>query len=157
MVDNSGALSGWLSSYNSDEITIGVVASQSSLQILHGARAEGFRTLGIAVGEGRRKMFKAFPGAEPDEWLMLDDYKEMLDYAEWFRERNVIIIPHGSLVEYLGPDNFIALAVPTFGNRRILKWEAGRDTQREWLEMGGCTMPKVIDDPHDIDGPVIVK
>ncbi len=157
MVDTSDGLSGWLSSYNSDEITIGVVASHSSLQILHGARAEGFRTLGIAVGEGRRKMFKAFPGAEPDEWLMLDDYKEMLDYAEWFRERNVIIIPHGSLVEYLGADNFISLEVPTFGNRRILKWEAGRDTQRDWLEMGGCTMPKLIDDPHDIDGPVIVK
>ncbi|MBT4059349.1 MAG: formate--phosphoribosylaminoimidazolecarboxamide ligase [Euryarchaeota archaeon] len=157
MADTSGQLAEWLSAYNPDEITIGVVASHSALQILHGARAEGFRTLGIAVGEGRRKMFKAFPGAEPDEWLMLDDYKQMLDKAEWFRERNVIIIPHGSLVEYLGPDNFIDLQVPTFGNRRILKWEAGRDTQREWLELGGCTMPKLIDDPHDIDGPVIVK
>ena len=157
MADTSDDLAAWLSEYNLDEITIGVVASHSSLQILHGARSEGFRTLGIAVGEGRRKMFKAFPGAEPDEWLMLDDYNQMLDKAEWFRERNVIIIPHGSLVEYLGPDNFIDLQVPTFGNRRILKWEAGRDTQRDWLEMGGCTMPKLIDDPHDIDGPVIVK
>ena len=157
MAEDSSELSEWLSSYNYDEITIGVVASHSALQILHGARAEGFKTLGIAVGEGRRKMYKAFPGSEPDEWLILDDYKQMLDYAEWFRERNVVIIPHGSLVEYLGADNFIALEVPTFGNRRILKWESGRDTQREWLEMGGCTMPKLIDDPHDIDGPVIVK
>ena len=122
MAEDSSALSEWLSSYNYDEITIGVVASHSALQILHGARAEGFKTLGIAVGEGRRKMYKAFPGSEPDEWLILDDYKQMLDYAEWFRERNVVIIPHGSLVEYLGADNFIALEVPTFGNRRILKW-----------------------------------
>ena len=157
MAGSGEQLAEWLSAYNPDEITIGVVASHSALQILHGARAEGFRTLGIAVGEGRRKVFKAFPGAEPDEWLMLDNYNQMLDKAEWFREHNVIIIPHGSLVEYLGPDNFIDLQVPTFGNRRILKWEAGRDTQREWLEMGGCTMPKTIDDPHDIDGPVIVK
>ena len=50
---------------------------------------EGFRTLGIAVGENRRRFYKAFPGAEPDEWLMLEDYREMLDYAEWFREKNV--------------------------------------------------------------------
>ena len=91
----------WLKGYDASSITIGVVASHSSLQILHGARQEGFRTLGIAVGENRRRFYKAFPGADPDEWLMLEDYREMLDYAEWFREKNVIIVPHGSLVEYL--------------------------------------------------------
>ena len=85
-------LAAWLSGYDSSSITIGVVASHSSLQILHGARAEGFRTLGIAVGENRRRYYKAFPGAEPDEWLMLEDYRELLDQAEWLRKRNVIII-----------------------------------------------------------------
>ena len=40
------SLSEWLAGYNSDEITIGVVASHSSLQILHGAKKEGFKTLG---------------------------------------------------------------------------------------------------------------
>ena len=72
----------WLSEYDPSSITIGVVASHSSLQILHGARMEGFRTLGIAVGENRRRFYQAFPGAEPDEWLILDDYREMLDHAE---------------------------------------------------------------------------
>ena len=147
----------WLRAYDKSNITIGVVASHSSLQILHGARLEGFRTLGIAVGENRKRYYSAFPGAEPDEWLMLDDYKQMLDYADWFRENNVIIIPHGSLVEYLGSENFKLLQVPTFGNRGILHWESSRDRQRQWLLAGGCSMPKVIDDPHDIDGPVIVK
>lgn len=147
----------WLSEYDVSQITIGVVASHSSLQILHGARQEGFRTLGICVGEKRRKMYSAFPGAEPDEWLVLDDYKQMMDYAEYLRERNVIIIPHGSLVEYLGPKNFQILSVPTFGNRNILEWEGSRERQRHWLESGGCTMPRVIEDPKDIDGPVIVK
>ena len=89
--------------------------------------------------------------------MVLDDYPELLDKAEELRKRNVIIIPHGSLVEYLRPDNFIALEVPTFGNRQILKWEGSRELQRQWLESGGCTMPKVIEDPKDIDGPVIVK
>ena len=88
---------------------------------------------------------------------MLEDYREMLDYAEWFRNRNVVIIPHGSLVEYLGSTNFRSLQVPTFGNRGILHWESSRERQRQWLEAGGCTMPKVYTDPHDIDGPVIVK
>ena len=96
----------WMEDYDPELITIGVVASHSSLQILHGARMEGFQTLGIAVGENRRRYYSAFPGAEPDEWLMLEDYRELLDYAQWLRERNVIIIPHGSLVEYLGAENF---------------------------------------------------
>jgi 5-formaminoimidazole-4-carboxamide-1-(beta)-D-ribofuranosyl 5'-monophosphate synthetase len=154
---DSDTLAGWLADYDRDNITIGVVASHSSLQILHGARKEGFRTLGIAVGENRRRFYKAFPGAEPDDWLMLENYREMLDHAEWFRERNVVIIPHGSLVEYLGSSNFRELQVPTFGNRGILHWESSRERQRQWLEAGGCTMPKVLEDPHDIDGPVIVK
>ena len=98
-----------------------------------------------------------FHGAEPDEWLVLDDYKELMDHAEYLRERNSIIIPHGSLVEYLGPKLFQELQVPTFGNRNILEWEGSRERQRIWLESGGCTMPKVIDDPKDINGPVIVK
>jgi 5-formaminoimidazole-4-carboxamide-1-(beta)-D-ribofuranosyl 5'-monophosphate synthetase len=155
-VDNE-QLMAWLKSYDSDDITIGVVASHSSLQILHGARMEGFKTLGIAVGENRRKFYSAFPGAEPDEWLMLDNYNELLSKAKWLRERNVVIIPHGSLVEYLGSDNYRKLEVPTFGNRGILHWESSRERQRQWLESGGCELPKVIDDPHDIDGPVIVK
>ena len=154
---DSDTLAGWLANYDRDNITIGVVASHSSLQILHGARVEGFRTLGIAVGENRRRFYKAFPGAEPDEWLMLENYREMLDHAEWFRERNVVIIPHGSLVEYLGSSNYRELQVPTFGNRGILHWESSRERQRRWLEAGGCTMPKVLEDPHDIEGPVIVK
>ena len=76
-----GRLRKWLESYDPENITIGVVASHSSLQILHGARQEGFRTLGIAVGENRRRFYQAFPGADPDEWLMLDSYIEMLGHA----------------------------------------------------------------------------
>ena len=115
MANTHPHLPDWLAAYNPAEIMIGVIASHSSLQILHGAREEGFRTLGICVGKSRQKMYKAFPGAEPDEWMVLDHYHDLLDRADELRAKNVIIIPHGSLVEYLGPDNFIALRVPTFG------------------------------------------
>ena len=40
-----------LSSLDPSKITIATVCSHTSLQIFHGARKEGFRTLGIAVGE----------------------------------------------------------------------------------------------------------
>lgn len=157
MAISSDVIQAWLSNYDPEGVTIGVVASHSALQILHGARMEGFRTLGIAVGENRRRFYSAFPGADPDEWLMLDHYHDLLDHAEWLRERNVIMIPHGSLVEYLGADRYRQLEVPTFGTRGILRWESSRELQRQWLEAGGCTLPKVIRDPRDIDGPVIVK
>ena len=73
-------VSEWLAGYDKSKITIGVVASHSSLQILHGARQEGFQTLGIVVGEERKRYYAAFPGADPDEWLVLDNY------AQLFRE-----------------------------------------------------------------------
>ena len=90
MASDDGRLSAWLADYDSSQITIGVVASHSALQILHGARQEGFRTLGIAVGENRRKMYKAFPGAEPDDWLVLEDYRQMLDELRRGGKRAVV-------------------------------------------------------------------
>ena len=99
MANTHPHLPDWLAAYNPAEITIGVIASHSSLQILHGAREEGFRTMGICVGKSRQKMYKAFPGAEPDEWMVLDHYHDLLDRAEELRSKNGIIIPHGSLVE----------------------------------------------------------
>jgi 5-formaminoimidazole-4-carboxamide-1-(beta)-D-ribofuranosyl 5'-monophosphate synthetase len=69
----------------------------------------------------------------------------------------VILIPHGSLVEYLGADNFIDLRVPTFGNRRVLQWESDRAKSRQWIGGAGVVMPAEIRDPREIQSPVIVK
>lgn len=54
-----------------DDIVIATVCSHSSLQIFHGARLEGFKTLGIAIKE-RPKFYDAFPLARPDEFLIVD-------------------------------------------------------------------------------------
>ena len=146
-----------LSSYAIDDLTIVTVCSHSSLQLFHGARQEGFHTIGIAVGEERRKIYDAFPLAKPDEFLMVDNYREILSHARELKEKNAIIIPHGSFVEYLGADSFLTLEIPTFGNRNVLSWESDRNKERTWLEGAGLTMPKEIKDPHFIENPVIVK
>jgi 5-formaminoimidazole-4-carboxamide-1-(beta)-D-ribofuranosyl 5'-monophosphate synthetase len=57
----------------------------------------------------------------------------------------------------MGAENFAKLAVPTFGNREVLKWESDREKQRVWLEAAGIDMPERIDRPEDIDRPVFVK
>jgi 5-formaminoimidazole-4-carboxamide-1-(beta)-D-ribofuranosyl 5'-monophosphate synthetase len=146
-----------VTNYDPKNITIATVCSHSALQTFYGARQEGFKTLGIAIGQAP-KFYDAFPKAKPDEFMILKDYKEIFDKMDELIKKNVIIIPNGSFVEYLGSENFRdKLKVPTFGNRKVLFWEADRKKQREWLEGAGVLMPKEITDPHDIRGPVIVK
>lgn len=145
-----------LTSYDKKNLTIATVCSHSSLQIFNGAKKEGFKTLGISVGE-QKKIYEAFPLGKPDDFFIVEKYKDITKYAEELREKYVIVIPHGSFVEYLGPENFLTLNLPTFGNRKVLLWESDRDKERIWLEGAGLTMPQEIKDPKDIDKPVIVK
>src|SRR3989475_11795447 len=83
-------------------IVVATVCSHSSLQIFHGARQEGFRTLGIAIGQ-RPKFYDAFPLAKPDEFLVVDSYADILDRSDDLVARQVVTVPHGSFVEYMGP------------------------------------------------------
>jgi len=132
-------IKGILANYDKNNLTIVTVCSHSSLQIFNGAKKEGFKTLGIAVGE-KRKFYDAFPLGRPDDFIIVDNYKEILSLTDELAEKNSIIIPHGSFVEYLGPNNFINLKLPTFGNRNVLLWESDRNKEREWLEASNLTM-----------------
>ncbi len=145
-----------LKGYDRDDLTIATICSHSSLQIFNGARQEGFKTIGICIGRPP-KFYDAFPLAKPDKFICLDSYKALLDHSDAFVEENVIIVPHGSLVEYLGIEKFESLAVPTFGNRRVLAWESDREMEREWLLKAGVNVPMRFERADDIDRPVIVK
>ncbi len=149
-------ISSILEEYDKEDVTVATVCSHSSMQIFDGARKEGFNTLGIAFGE-RPKFYDAYPKGKPDEFMVLDDYEEIMEKEEELREKNSIVVPHGSFVEYLGAENFRELKVPTFGNRKVLEWESNRNKEREWLTSAGIEMPKIIEDPEEIDQPVLVK
>lgn len=145
-----------LAQYDPDEIVIAAATSHSSLQIFHGARREGFRTLGLCVGPAPRH-YDAFPLAKPDEFLSLTSYKDLVRHGPELAKKNVVIVPHGSLVEYLGVDDFEKIPCLTFGNRKVLRWESDRSIERQWLESAGLPIPRHIDDPDEIQQPVIVK
>jgi 5-formaminoimidazole-4-carboxamide-1-(beta)-D-ribofuranosyl 5'-monophosphate synthetase len=145
-----------LDGYDKDDLTIVTVCSHSSLQIFHGAKGEGLKTLGITVGRPP-KLYDAFPLAKPDEFLVLDRYDEIIDHVDDIISANGVVIPHGSFVEYLGADKFKDLPLPTFGNRKVLEWESDRNIERVWLEKSGIKMPREIKDPKKIDRPVMVK
>jgi 5-formaminoimidazole-4-carboxamide-1-(beta)-D-ribofuranosyl 5'-monophosphate synthetase len=132
------------------------LCSHSSLQIFHGARLEGFPTIGISVGTPQR-FYDAFPLGRPDRFLSVPSVAEISSRTAELRDSNAILVPHGSFVEYLGPEAFLALDVPVFGNRAVIEWESDREKERMWLESAGVTMPRRFADPSEVDGPVIVK
>lgn len=142
--------------YDKDNLVVATACSHTSLQLFDGARKEGFKTLGIAIGQ-KTKFYDAFPRGKPDDFFFVDSYTELLDREEELIEKNVIVVPHGSFVEYMTPKNFEELEIPTFGNRHVLEWESDRDKEREWLTSAGLEMPHKIEDPKMIDRPVLVK
>jgi 5-formaminoimidazole-4-carboxamide-1-(beta)-D-ribofuranosyl 5'-monophosphate synthetase len=131
---------------------IATICSHSSLQIFKGAREEGIKTIGI-VQKDKRKLYESFPLGRPDEFIEVDNYQDVpwTDLAE----KDAIIIPHGSFVEYVG-EAFDDLPVPIYGNRRSIAWERSRDKMFEWITKAGIKTPRIYK-PDEIDGPVLVK
>lgn len=152
-------IKGLLKKYERDKISIATICSHSALQIFHGARREGFRTIGITT-EDRKIAYDAFPLARPDEYIVVRSFSDIMkeEVQGELRRRNAIVVPHGSFVEYVGlkdlEDSFL---VPMFGNRRALEWEGDRRRQREWLERAGLRLPRELPGPDKITGKAFVK
>lgn len=133
-------------------MSIATICSHTALQIFHGARQEGVRTIGICL-EGHRKTYDAFPYGRPDDYIMVDSYKDIP--VDELVDNDAVVVPHGSFVEYVG-ERLGDLAVPMFGNRESLAWEASRDRLFEWMNDSGLRTPRVFT-PESIDRPCIVK
>ena len=145
-----------LNGYDKEDITIATLCSHSSLQIFHGARKEGFKTLGITVSHDT-KYYDAFPLAKPDEILRFKDLDEIQERAGELHDRNAVLIPHGSFVEYMGPKKFEGLEIPAYCNRAVLQWESNREMERQWITSAGVAMPRMFTDAREINEPVLVK
>lgn len=143
-----------LSSYNQEEIRIGTIGSHSALNILKGAKEEGFETVCICR-ERERFVYDGFGVA--DHIIQVEDFRELLEPAvqRKLTDLNTVLIPHGSYNAYIG--SLYNLKVPIFGNRVLMEWETIRDKQREWLEKAGLKLPRVYESPEEIDGLVIAK
>jgi 5-formaminoimidazole-4-carboxamide-1-(beta)-D-ribofuranosyl 5'-monophosphate synthetase len=133
---------------------IATIGSHSALQILKGAHDEGFKTIAICL-KGREEPYKLFNVA--DEIIMIDDYQDMDKIQEDLIKKNVIFIPHASLITYLGIDSVEKFKIPYFGNKNILRFEADRNIERKWLSKSGLKTPKIFSTPKEIDKAVIVK
>lgn len=135
--------------------TIATLGSHSALQILKGARDEGLPNLVVAAA-GRDALYRRYPFV--DEVLALPSYDDFEAQAGLLAEKNCVMVPHGSFVAYLGAEVNQQMPVGYYGNRGVLKWEADRALQRQWLEQADVPMPREFHRPEDIDSwPVLVK
>ncbi|RLI79038.1 formate--phosphoribosylaminoimidazolecarboxamide ligase [Archaeoglobales archaeon] len=143
-----------LENYDKDKICIATLGSHSALNILKGAKDEGFNTICICRDK-ERIIYESFGVA--DEIIPIKDYPDLLDdrLQNKLIESNVILIPHGSFNAYIG--SLEKLRIPIFGNRVLMEWEVDRDKQKEWLEKAGVRLPKTYSSPEEIDGLAIVK
>lgn len=133
---------------------IATIGSHSALQILKGAKDEGFSTIVICKKQAT-KVYRQFRVA--DSFLEVDSYTDFLKLEDHLIKENAIIIPHGSFIAYLGPEAVEKLKVKYFGNKQILEWESDRKLEREWLLGAGLKMPRIFSNPKEIDRSVIVK
>ena len=133
---------------------IATLGSHTALQILKGAKDEGFSTIAICE-KGREKPYKLFGVA--DEIITVEKFAQLPDVERQLAERKAILIPHGTYTGVLSQTAIEKLKVAYFGNRKILKWEYDRTLQRDWLRKAGLTLPKIFKKPEDIDRPVIIK
>ncbi len=133
---------------------IATIGSHSALQILKGAHDEGFSTIAICI-KGREEPYRLFKVA--DEIISIGSYREIFKVQDRLIKENAIFIPHASLITYLGVEAVEKFKVPYYGNKNILRFESDRKIERVWLKNSGLQVPKLFENPKDIDRAVIVK
>lgn len=133
---------------------IGTLGSHSALQILKGARDEGFQNI-VICRSGATRPYHSFQVA--DEIVEVAKYSDVLNLEQKLIDAKVILIPHGSFFDAYGLKALNKSKVLYFGNKRILAWEEDREKQRQWLARAGLTLPNIFAKPEDIKGPVIIK
>lgn len=136
------------------DVRIATIGSHSALQILKGAKDEGFETIAICK-KGSEKPYQRFKVA--DHLIVLDNFADFEYQQDELINLGAVLIPHGSFIAYMGVENVKNLRVPYFGHKEILDWESDRDKERIWLQKAGLRLPEIITSPDKIDRPVIVK
>jgi len=137
-----------------NQYTIATIGSHSALQILKGAKDEGFKTLVIALNK-QISFYKRYSFI--DEIVGVDSFSEFPEIEEKLIDKNVIVIPHGSFVAYLGMEGNKKMTLPYFGNKKVLDFEFDRVKQGEWLKEAGINTPKEFKNIKDVEFPVIIK
>jgi len=133
---------------------IATLGSHTALQILKGAHDEGFKTICICQRDNVN-FYKSYGVA--DKIIVVDKWMDFFKIEKELIKENAILIPHGSFVSYIKPENVEKIKVMHYGTKGILEWESNRIKERKWLQMAKINTPKIYKRPEEIDKAVIVK
>jgi 5-formaminoimidazole-4-carboxamide-1-(beta)-D-ribofuranosyl 5'-monophosphate synthetase len=166
-------LSETLASYDANRLTLCSIGSHSALEVASGARAQGLRNL-IVTERGRNATYDRYyarrfdgpPRGCVDATLELERFADVLDESvqRRLRAENVVFVPNRSFEVYLHQRYSYTeieerMAVPFFGNRRLLRAEERdeADNQYALMERAGIRYPRQVASPDQIDTLVMVK
>ena len=135
---------------------ISTLGSHCALQVMKGAKDEGFKTLLVCEKE-REGLYKRFRFI--DELILVDNFTQILDQnvLDKFQKNDAILVPHGTLISNMNSQQIESIKIPFFGNRWILRWESDRKLKEQLMVESKLETPKSIQSPADINGLVIAK
>ncbi|MCS7141481.1 MAG: formate--phosphoribosylaminoimidazolecarboxamide ligase [Candidatus Nitrosocaldus sp.] len=124
---------------------IGTLGSHCALQVLKGAKDEGFKT--ILVCEGRREgLYRRFRFI--DRLIPVEDYRFEHAFSESIQnelhDNNCILVPHGTYISSMKIEEIESIRVPFFGNRWILRWEADRVMKERLMLEARLNVPRSV-------------
>jgi 5-formaminoimidazole-4-carboxamide-1-(beta)-D-ribofuranosyl 5'-monophosphate synthetase len=136
--------------------TIATLGSHCSLQVLKGAKDEGFRTL-LVCEKRRLGLYSRFGFI--DEIVEVGSFTEILGDTCRRRLKQVgsVLIPHGTLISQMKSDEIEKIDTPVFGNKWILRWEADRILKEKLMKEAGLKIPQAVRSKNEIKGLCIVK
>ncbi len=166
-------LAGTLASYDASRLALCSIGSHSALEVAAGARLHGLRNL-IVTERGRNRTYDTYyarradgpPRGCVDATLEVAAFADVLDpdVVARLRRENAVFVANRSFEVYLHQRYTYAqieerMAVPFFGNRRLLRAEERDepDNQYALMERAGIRYPKQLASPDQIDRLVMVK
>lgn len=136
---------------------IATLGSHCALQVLKGAHDEGLRSI-LICEKARKSLYERFGFI--DELILVDSFSEILSntkISERLEYQNAVLVPHGTLIAQMTPDEIESIKTPIFGNRNILRWESDRELKEKMMCAAKLSVPRTIKDPSQIDCMTIAK
>ncbi|MGI9009941.1 MAG: DUF1297 domain-containing protein [Nitrososphaeraceae archaeon] len=135
---------------------ISTLGSHCSLQVLKGAKDEGFKTL-LICEKKRASLYKRYNFI--DDIFFLDNFGDLLNKTvqNELIDKKIILIPHGTLISNVKFEELEKINIPVFGNKWILRWEADRVLKQKLMNKSNFNTPTEINRKNEIKNLCIVK
>ena len=136
--------------------SIATLGSHCALQVLKGAKDEGFKTI-LICEKKRERLYRRFKFI--DELIIVNSFLEIAESRceSFLKENNSILIPHGTLIAQMKQEQIESIQTPIFGNKHILGWESDRTLKEQLMKEAKFDVPKSISSPKEIESLIIAK